>query len=174
MAKATLMALLVGAVLTVPSPLIAQEWGRGPTPRSGSASTRTRTSAGLLLRARRRQCARDAAWHERQDHLDPDLRPCRSHSLPGQPLRRAFDALQLRRPRPQARGLERSDLPFRVDGSSYGHNHGAASATTAIRMLSFAAPTRTSSTGSPTSRGCVSTAAASSTTGGRRRTCAMR
>ena len=35
MAKATLMALLAGAVLTVPSPLTAQEWGRGPTPRSG-------------------------------------------------------------------------------------------------------------------------------------------
>ncbi len=35
MAKTTLMALLAGAVLTVPSPLTAQEWGRGPTPRSG-------------------------------------------------------------------------------------------------------------------------------------------
>ena len=35
MAKRTLMALLAGAVLTVTSPLIAQEWGRGPTPRSG-------------------------------------------------------------------------------------------------------------------------------------------
>jgi hypothetical protein len=56
MAKATLMALLAGAVLTVPSPLTAQEWGRGPTPRSGVCFYKDPDFSGEYLRAT--ACAR--------------------------------------------------------------------------------------------------------------------
>jgi Peptidase inhibitor family I36 len=125
MARTTLMALLAGAVLTVPSPLTAQEWGRGPTPRSGVCFYKDPDFSGDYFCVRAGDNVREMP-HGMNDKVTSiqifgraEVTVFQDSRFEGRSSRFNYDVRDLRR-----EGWSDLISSFRVDGSSYGHNHG--------------------------------------------------
>ena len=124
MAKTTLMALLAGAVLTVPSQLTAQEWGRGETPRSGVCFYKDADFRGDYFCVRAGDNVRDMP-HGMNDKITSiqifgraEVTVFQDSRFEGRSTRFNYDVRDLKR-----EGWNDLISSFRVDGSSYGHNH---------------------------------------------------
>lgn len=126
MANRTLMALLTGmVVLAAPSGLAAQDWGRGTTPRSGACFYKDPDFRGDYFCVRTGDNVRDMP-HSMNDRITSiqifgraEVIVFQDSRFEGRSMRFNYDVRDLRR-----EGWNDLISSFRVNGSSFGHNHG--------------------------------------------------